>query len=74
MERIAQKPQICRVAYPQVHDAVQIYHCRTCDGLTDLSENLPDFQIDEDYHAWKAMLNVSNPDQDKTAKAPCPRN
>jgi hypothetical protein len=33
-------------------DASQAYHCISCGRLSDFSENRPDFDNEEDYHAW----------------------
>lgn len=36
-------------------DGSQMYHCLSCDTLTDFSELSPDFDSEEDYLAWKAQ-------------------
>lgn len=42
---------MCGMAF---QDASQMYHCLSCDALTDFSENSPDFDNEEDYLFWKA--------------------
>lgn len=43
---------LCGMAF---QDASQMYHCLSCDALTDFSEHSPDFDNEEDYLAWKAQ-------------------
>lgn len=43
---------LCGMAF---EDASQMYHCLSCDALTDFSELSPNFDSEEDYVAWKAQ-------------------
>lgn len=43
---------LCGMAF---QDASLMYHCLSCDVLTDFSELSPDFDNEEDYLAWKAQ-------------------
>ncbi|MEO9826140.1 MAG: GIY-YIG nuclease family protein [Paracoccaceae bacterium] len=46
---------MCGMAF---QNASQMYHCRSCDELTDFSENAPDFDNEEVYLAWKTMRDA----------------
>ena len=41
---------LCGMAF---QDASQMYHCVSCDTLTDFSELSPDFDSEQDFLAWK---------------------
>lgn len=43
---------LCGMAF---QDASQMYHCLSCDTLTDFSDLSPDFESEQDYLAWKAQ-------------------
>lgn len=48
---------LCGMAF---QDASQMYHCLSCDALTDFSELSPDFDNEEDYLNWKAQEAARN--------------